>query len=125
MPKSLPSVVKAMRLQEKSKQVGFEWENAAQVYEKVTEEMQELNEAVALKDHDKIEEELGDVFFSLVNYARFLQVDAENALERTNRKFTNRFMKMEETAALQHKLLHEMSLTEMDELWNMIKLNRT
>ncbi len=125
VPKSLPSIVKAMRLQEKSKQVGFEWENAKQVYEKVSEELQELNEAVALKDQDKIEEELGDVFFSLVNYARFLQVDAENALERTNRKFTNRFMKMEEAAALQQKHLHDMSLTEMDELWNRIKLNRT
>ena len=125
VPKSLPSIVKAMRLQEKSKQVGFEWENAEQVYEKVSEEMQELNEAIALKDHDKIEEELGDVFFSLVNYARFLQVDAENALERTNRKFTNRFMKMEEAAALQQKHLHDMSLTEMDELWNLIKLTRT
>ncbi len=121
VPKSLPSMVKAMRLQDKSKQVGFEWENTDQVWDKVEEEMEELHEAVKTGDKDKMEDELGDVFFSLVNFARFLQVDAENALERTNKKFITRFTKMEEEAALQNKFLHDMTLEEMDQLWNKIK----
>ncbi|MEO8769389.1 MAG: nucleoside triphosphate pyrophosphohydrolase [Ferruginibacter sp.] len=121
VPKSLPSMVKAMRLQDKSKQVGFEWDNTAQVWDKVEEEMKELQEAVASGDKDKMEDELGDVFFSLVNYARFLQVDAENALERTNKKFIYRFTKMEQEAALQNKFLHDMTLEEMDSLWNQVK----
>ena len=121
VPKSLPSMVKAMRLQDKSKQVGFEWDNTAQVWDKVEEEMGELKEAVESGDKDKMEDELGDVFFSLVNFARFLQIDAENALERTNKKFIYRFTKMEEEAALQNKFLHDMALDEMDALWNMIK----
>ena len=121
VPKSLPSMVKAMRLQDKSKQVGFEWDNTAQVWDKVEEEMGELKEAVESGDKDKMEDELGDVFFSLVNFARFLQIDAENALERTNKKFIYRFTKMEEEAALQNKFLHDMTLDEMDALWNMIK----
>jgi len=121
VPKSLPSMVKAMRLQEKSKQVGFEWDNTSQVWDKVTEELEELNEAVLSGDKDKMEDELGDVFFSLVNFARFLQVDAENALERTNKKFIDRFTRMEIEAARQDKFLHDMSLEEMDALWNKIK----
>ena len=121
VPKSLPSMVKAMRLQEKSKQVGFEWDNTQQVWDKVTEELQELDEAVLSGDKDKMEDELGDVFFSLVNLARFLQLDAENALERTNKKFIDRFTRMEKEAALQDKFLHDMSLEEMDAMWNRIK----
>jgi len=121
VPRSLPSMVKAMRLQDKSKQVGFEWDNTEQVWDKVEEEMGELKEAVAGGDKDKMEDELGDVFFSLVNFARFLQVDAENALERTNKKFIDRFTKMENQAALQNKFLHDMTLEEMDALWNKIK----
>lgn len=121
VPRSLPSMVKAMRLQEKSKQVGFEWDNTGQVWDKVTEEMQELDEAVLSGDKDKMEDELGDVFFSLVNLARFLQLDAENALERTNRKFIDRFTRMEKAAAEQDKYLHDMSLEEMDAMWNRIK----
>ncbi|MEO7522457.1 MAG: nucleoside triphosphate pyrophosphohydrolase [Ferruginibacter sp.] len=121
VPRSLPSMVKAMRLQDKSKQVGFEWDNREQVWDKVEEEIEELKEAVASADKDKMEDELGDVFFSLVNFARFLQVDAENALERTNKKFIDRFTKMETEAALQHKFLHDMTLEEMDALWNKIK----
>ncbi|MDB5203549.1 MAG: MazG family protein [Ferruginibacter sp.] len=124
VPVSLPSVVKAIRLQEKSKQVGFEWDNTAQVWDKVKEELQELEEAVASGDQDKMEDELGDVFFSLVNFARFLQVDAENALERTNKKFIRRFTSMEEAAALENKFLHDMSLEEMDALWNKIKIQQ-
>lgn len=121
VPKSLPSMVKAIRLQEKSKQVGFEWDNTQQVWQKVEEEMNELREAVDEGKQDSIEDELGDVFFSLVNLARFLQVDAENALERTNKKFISRFTRMEEAAATQNKFLHDMSLEEMDALWNQIK----
>lgn len=123
VPKSLPSMVKAMRLQEKSKQVGFEWDNTSQVWDKVEEEMQELKEAVDSGDKDQMEDELGDVFFSLVNFARFLQVDAENALERTNKKFIDRFTKMEAAAGMQNKFLHDMSLEEMDALWNQVKKN--
>jgi XTP/dITP diphosphohydrolase len=123
VPKSLPSMVKAMRLQEKAKQVGFEWENKEQVWEKVEEEQNELFEAIESGDINKIEEELGDVFFSLINFARFLQVDAENALERTNKKFINRFTRMEEEASKDGKLLHDMSLEEMDNIWNRIKKN--
>lgn len=121
VPKSLPSMVKAMRLQEKSKQVGFEWENTGQVWDKVNEEILELNEAVLSGDKDKMEDELGDVFFSLVNFARFLQLDAENALERTNKKFIDRFTRMEKSATEQNKYLHDMSLEEMDAMWNKIK----
>ena len=121
VPKSLPSMVKAMRLQEKAKQVGFEWDNREQVWEKVEEENRELLEAVASGDVNKMEDELGDVFFSLVNFARFLQVDAENALERTNKKFISRFTKMETEAAKEGKQLHDMNLEEMDALWNRVK----
>jgi MazG family protein len=121
VPKSLPSMVKAMRLQEKAKQVGFEWDTKEQVWEKVEEEKAELFEAIELGDINKMEDELGDVFFSLVNFARFLQVDAENALERTNKKFIDRFTRMETEAAKEGKLLHDMSLEEMDSIWNRIK----
>ena len=121
VPKSLPSMVKAMRLQEKAKQVGFEWDTKEQVWEKVEEENRELLEAVQSGDVNKMEDELGDVFFSLVNFARFLQVDAENALERTNKKFISRFTKMETEALKEGKQLHDMSLEEMDAIWNRIK----
>ena len=121
VPKALPSMVKAMRLQEKAKQVGFEWDNKEQVWDKVEEEKQELFEAIKTGDANKIEDELGDVFFSLVNFARFLQIDAENALERTNKKFIDRFTRMESAAQLSGKQLHDMSLEEMDAIWNTIK----
>ncbi|MFZ1452087.1 MAG: nucleoside triphosphate pyrophosphohydrolase [Ferruginibacter sp.] len=121
VPKSLPSMVKAMRLQEKAKQVGFEWDTKEQVWEKVEEEQAELFEAIETGDINKIEDELGDVFFSLVNFARFLQVDAENALERTNKKFIDRFTRMETEASKDGKFLHDMSLEEMDRIWNRIK----
>jgi MazG family protein len=121
VPLSLPSVVKATRLQEKAKQVGFEWDDTEQVWEKVNEEMQELQEAIQQKNQEAIEEEFGDLLFSLVNYARFLHVDAENALERTNKKFIHRFSLMESMARENGKKLEEMTLSEMDELWNSIK----
>ena len=124
VPTALPATVKAMRLQEKAKQVGFEWENKEQVWEKVEEEISELRAAIAMGKQDKIEEEYGDVVFSLVNYARFLQVDAENALERTNKKFIYRFTEMEKQAMSHGKSLQHMSLSEMDAIWNTIKQQR-
>ena len=121
VPVSLPATVKAIRLQEKAAQVKFEWENKEQVWEKVEEEIRELKEAEQLNDADKIEEEFGDLVFSLINYARFLRVDAENALERTNRKFKSRFMQMEKEAISQGKQLSDLSLSEMDAMWDSIK----
>ena len=121
VPKALPSLIKAMRLQEKAKQVGFEWENREQVWEKVEEEIEELKEAIAENDHRKVEEEFGDVLFSMVNFARFLNIDAENALEVTNKKFTDRFIKMEETALARGTNLNDMTLGQMDAIWNEIK----
>jgi XTP/dITP diphosphohydrolase len=121
VPVSLPATIKATRLQEKAGKVGFEWDETSQVWDKVKEEMEELQEAVALQDKDKIEEEFGDLSFSLINYARFLQIDAENSLERTNRKFIARFTGMEEMARLKGRNLADMTLVEMDELWNDIK----
>jgi len=124
VPKSLPAMVKAMRLQEKAKQVGFEWDNKEQVWEKVEEEMSELKEAIDSGSQVKTEEEFGDVVFSLINYARFLQVDAENALEKTNKKFIHRFTKMEQQAMQSGKNLNDMTLQEMDAIWNIIKQQR-
>jgi MazG family protein len=121
VPVSLPATVKAMRLQEKARQVGFEWENKDQVWQKVEEEINELHAAVEKDEEDKIEDEFGDLVFSLINYARFLQIDAENALERTNKKFISRFTKMEAEALKQSKKLDEMSLEEMDAIWNTVK----
>ena len=121
VPKTLPATVKAMRLQEKAKQVGFEWENKEQVWEKVEEEKAELFEAIASGNREHMEDELGDVFFSLINFARFLQLDAENALERTNKKFIHRFTKMEQAATVMGKALQDMTLEEMDAIWNKIK----
>ncbi len=125
VPASLPAVVKAIRLQEKSKQAGFEWENRDQVWEKVEEEKEELMEAIRTGDAVHIEEEFGDLMFSMINYARFLSVDAETALERTNRKFIYRFTKMEEAALLAGKQLTDLSLAEMDAIWNSIKKQKT
>ncbi len=121
VPASLPAMVKAMRLQEKVRQVGFEWENTGQVWEKVEEEMRELQEVVAEGDTYRMEEEFGDLLFSLVNYSRYLKIDAESALERTNKKFIRRFQAMENSAGAAGKNLHEMSLREMDDLWDKIK----
>jgi XTP/dITP diphosphohydrolase len=121
VPRSLPSMIKAIRIQEKVKQVGFEWDHKEQVLEKIQEEMQELQEAVASNDTSKMEEELGDVLFSVINYARFLQVDADLALERTNHKFMQRFTLLEEEALRDGKQLSEMTLEEMDAIWNAIK----
>jgi MazG family protein len=121
VPPALPAMIKSMRLQEKSAQVGFEWEETHQVWEKVEEEIQELKEACIGEDQDKMEDEMGDLFFSLINYARFLRIDPENALERTNKKFIGRFKKMEQVAFSEGKNLSEMTLKEMDAIWDSIK----
>ena len=121
VPAALPAVVKATRIQEKAKQVGFEWEKKEDVWKKVEEEMAELQEAIGENNKEHIEEEFGDVLFSLINYARFLQVDAEGVLEKTNKKFISRFQQMETIAAKQGKPLLEMSLEEMDAIWNEVK----
>lgn len=121
VPVSLPATVKAMRLQEKAKQVGFEWDTRDQVWDKVKEEMDELQEAVSLGNQAKTEEEFGDLVFSMINYARFLQIDAEHSLEKTNKKFIDRFTRMEQEALSAGKTLSAMSLEEMNALWDSIK----
>jgi len=121
VPGSLPAIVKATRIQEKAKQVGFEWRDKENVWKKVEEEMNELHEEVRKENTQAIEEEFGDVLFSMVNYARFLHVDAETALEKVNKKFLYRFKKMEASAKAEGKQLSEMTLEEMDAIWNKIK----
>lgn len=121
VPKSLPAMVKAMRLQEKAKHVGFEWETKEQVWQKIKEEEEELLQAVQSKKQSDIEEEMGDLFFSIINYARFLDIDAENALELTNKKFIKRFTQMEAIAKADGKNLESMNLEEMDKMWDNIK----
>lgn len=121
VPVSLPAVVKGTRIQEKAAQVGFEWDNREDVWKKVEEEMGELQEAVQKDDKAHIEEEFGDVMFSLINYARFLRIDAEGALEKTNKKFMRRFMQMEEIATAQGLELANMTLAEMDAIWDEVK----
>lgn len=128
VPRSLAPLVQAMRIQDKAKQVGFEWEHKEQVWEKVEEESNELKEEVVLMDagkgsQERMEEELGDLLFSIVNYARFLNIDPDQALARTNKKFINRFQAMEEVVANQGKQMTDLSLTEMDAIWNEIKLS--
>lgn len=121
VPASLPALVKAIRLQEKAKQVGFEWENIHQVWEKVQEETAELREAIAQQHQQAIEEEFGDLLFALVNYARFLQVDAEKALEAANRKFKDRFQLMEQQIQRAGKDITQLNLQEMDAIWEQVK----
>lgn len=118
VPRGLPALVKALRMQEKTATVGFEWDHIDDVWKKVEEEHTELQEAVASKNKTAIEDEFGDVLFALVNYARYLDIDPEAALERTNQKFKKRFEYIEQQAP---KPLKEMSLDEMDALWNEAK----
>jgi XTP/dITP diphosphohydrolase len=121
VPKALPAMVKASRIQEKVAGVGFDWEKPEQVWEKVQEELNELNAELVKGNTDAIESEFGDVLFSLINYARFIKVNPENALERTNKKFIGRFQFLENEAKKLNKSLHDMSLTEMDVFWNEAK----
>ncbi len=117
VPKSLPAVVKANRIQDKVAGVGFDWEEPQQVWEKVQEELSELNEEVKKGNKKNIESEFGDVLFSMINYARFIGVNPENALEKTNKKFIKRFQFLEKAAKKEGKELSDMSLTEMDVHW--------
>jgi XTP/dITP diphosphohydrolase len=121
VPKGLPALVKASRIQDKVKGVGFDWEEPAQVWEKVQEELHELQAEVLSQNQDAIESELGDVLFSLINYARFLKVNPEDALERTNKKFISRFQYLEQKAEQLGKSLSDMTLAEMDVFWNEAK----
>lgn len=121
VPKSLPALVKASRIQEKVAGVGFDWEEPQQVWEKVQEEISELNEEIKSGNKENIEKEFGDVLFSMINYARFIKVNPENALEKTNKKFINRFQYLEEAAKKEGKELSDMSLTEMDVYWEKSK----
>ena len=121
VPNSLPAMVKAFRIQQKVKQVGFEWENIKQVWDKVEEEIEELKVEIEAKNQDKMEAEFGDVLFSLINYARFLNIDPETALERTNKKFKHRFELMETYAKDNGLDLSSLSLAEKDAIWNRIK----
>ena len=121
VPKSLPAVVKANRIQDKVSGVGFDWEEPNQVWEKVQEELTELNEEIVKGNKDTIESEFGDVLFSMINYARFIDVNPENALEKTNKKFISRFQYLEKESKKDGKSLTDMSLSEMDVYWNKAK----
>ena len=122
VPSGMPSLVKAIRIQDKARGVGFDWEKPEQVWEKVQEELQELkHETEQTENQQKIEDEFGDVLFSLVNYARFVGVNPEDALERTNQKFIKRFTYLEQKAGENGKLLKDMTLEEMDVYWNEAK----
>ncbi len=121
VPKNLPAIVKASRIQEKVSGVGFDWEKPEQVWEKVQEELTELNEEIKEGNKENTEKEFGDVLFSMINYARFIGVNPENALEKTNKKFINRFQYLEKEAKKEGKELSDMSLTEMDIYWEKSK----
>lgn len=121
VPRSLPALVKAWRIQEKVAGVGFDWEDTDQVFKKVEEELQEFNDEIESKNTEGIEDEFGDVLFSLINYARFININPENALERTNKKFIKRFQFMENKIKFQNKTLSDLTLKEMDILWDEAK----
>ena len=122
VPNALPAMVKAYRIQEKARGVGFDWEETHQVWDKVMEEINELKEEVETNaPKDKIEDEFGDILFALINYARFIDINPEDALEKTNRKFIKRFKYLEEKAFEKGKSLHDMTLAEMDVYWNEAK----
>lgn len=128
VPKSLPAVLKALRIQDKSAGVGFEWDNKEDVYKKVEEELQELQDEVEINDKgidnlDKIEDEFGDVMFSMINYARFLKINPSDALERTNKKFISRFNNMEKIMKEKNTSFEDLSLGEMDKFWEESKKN--
>ena len=123
VPKSLPSLVKASRIQDKAKSVGFDWENKNQVWEKVQEELTELYSEIKNNNLEGIESEFGDVLFSLINYARFIGVDPDVALERTNKKFIKRFTYIEQMAKGKNKNISELSIDEMNQYWNQAKSN--
>lgn len=121
VPSSLPSLIKAYRIQDKARNVGFDWEEKEQVWDKVKEEFGELQAEIANMDKDKAEAEFGDLFFSIINAARLYGINPDNALERTNQKFTRRFNYLEEHTIKQGRNLKDMTLEEMDAIWNEAK----
>lgn len=121
VPQSLPAVIKASRIQEKVAGIGFDWEQPEQVWDKVQEELSELNEEIKAGNSENIEKEFGDVLFSMINYARFINVNPENALEKTNKKFINRFQYLERESKKKGENLADMSLAEMDIYWEKSK----
>ncbi len=121
VPKSLPAMVKAIRLQEKARGIGFDWDNKQQVWEKVREEMQEFKQEEAAGNQEKMEQEFGDILFALINYARFVNINPEDALEKTNKKFISRFMFMEKQIKEDKKDMHQMNLAELDQYWEQAK----
>ena len=121
VPRSLPAMIKATRIQEKARGIGFDWEETNQVWEKVDEELHELKAEIAAGNQEKTEDEFGDFLFSIINLSRFLKVDPESALERTNKKFIKRFQYLEEQASKNGKSLGDMTLAEMDVFWNEAK----
>lgn len=121
VPTSLPAMVKAYRIQEKARGVGFDWDNVSQVWDKVQEELGELEYEKINGSHDKVEDEFGDLLFALINYARFININPEDALERTNRKFIKRFRYIEERVKEAGKSMHDMKLDELDIYWNEAK----
>jgi XTP/dITP diphosphohydrolase len=121
VPKSLPAMVKAIRIQEKARGVGFDWDNKDQVWEKVLEELNELKEEMDKGDEVSIEAEFGDLIFSLINYARFIDVNPEDALEKTNKKFIKRFQYMEEQLQKEGRSMDQLLLKELDLYWNKAK----
>lgn len=121
VPKSLPAMIKSFRIQDKAKGVGFDWTSKKEVWEKVEEEIGEFKAEEEAGDLDKMEQEFGDVLFSMINYARFLGINPETALDRTNKKFINRFQFIEEKAKENEKLIHNLSLNEMEFFWNLSK----
>lgn len=125
VPKSLPALVKAMRIQEKARGVGFDWENKQQVWEKVQEELNEFKKEQEAGNEENMKSEFGDLIFSLVNYARFVNINPEESLERTNKKFIKRFQYLEIESKKDGKELSDMTLTEMDEYWNKAKQIKT
>ena len=123
VPKSLPSLIQGQRLQQKASYAGFDWDKIEKVWDKVNEEFLELKEAEIIGNNKKIEEEIGDLLFSIVNLSRHFNISAENALRKTNRKFVKRFRKVEEKIKATGKELYEVNLEEMDSIWNQIKHN--
>ena len=123
VPKNLPALVRAQRLQQKASYAGFDWDKVEQVWEKIHEEILELKEAQLSNNKKHIEEEMGDVIFAVVNLARFLDISAENSLRKTNKKFINRFKKVEERIKEQGKEIDDATLEEMDSIWNEAKRN--
>jgi XTP/dITP diphosphohydrolase len=121
VPDALPALIKAHRIQDKARNVGFDWEEREQVWDKVQEEIAEFKAEVAVSDADKMEAEFGDLMFSIINAARLYKINPENALERTNKKFIRRFNYLEEKTIKQGRNLKDMTLAEMDEIWNEAK----